>query len=505
MNVASDTPRRRHAANAVLAGLLGVLLVLVPLPAGSHRPWAEETLVWSAYALVIVGVLLALLRGAQLRPLDRFQRASLLLWVLWLGWILLQWLPLPPAWLQLVAPRTVLAYARGSEFLGTPLAPSISIARDDTAWMLLLSSVYALIYTLTLLFVRTPRRRLFVVGCIIVSAIGQALFGTAMVATGLEIGPFGPKQFYLGSATGTFINRNHFAGYLELGGALAAGLILAQLPLRGNAPRRWRLWLRDAIDALFTRNLPLRIGLLVIIAGIVASQSRMGALAFLTTLTTGTVVFTMTRSGRGFARGLLLLIVVLVFDIGLVGSNFGLDELFARMAYLNVAGDMRLATFGDLARMIERYWLVGTGLGTFAYAYPQFRSPAVFAFNDHAHNDYAEFLIETGIPGVTVLGLLVLLCVWRGLAVILRRGNTDAVGIAIGGVLAVLSLALHSLTDFNLQIPANALTLVVILALLCGLSSRAVPVPATTTDADPARPQTRQRVRVRRRRTQKSA
>ncbi|HET8882067.1 MAG TPA: O-antigen ligase family protein [Solimonas sp.] len=446
---------------------IAIVLILLPLPAGSHRFDAERLFA----ALVALLALLAVADTGGAMRLDRTQRCTVLLWLLWLLWLAVQWLPLPAEWLQRFAPASYEAYARVAAAGGSPVW-RISLSPLDTQWMLWLSLVYGVWYLLILCVVRTPSAARGILLCVIASAVAQAVFGTAMVMSGLELNAFGHKTAYIGSATGTFVNRNHFAGYLEIGGALATGLILARFANAAREKRRLRLWFRDFIEALLTRNLWLRLGLLVIVVGLVASRSRMGALAFLTAVSVGSVLFLGFRGRGGRLRGLFFLITVIVIDGVLVGGQFGLDELLQRFAYFRVIGDMRVTTFGDLYDMASHYATSGIGLGSFAYAYPQFRSASVYAFNDHAHNDYAEFLIETGIVGFAILASLVTLVCGRALAIIAQRKDVHARGVALGGLLALGCIALHSLTDFNLQIPANAATVVAILALIAGLSPR---------------------------------
>ncbi|SER22124.1 O-Antigen ligase [Solimonas aquatica] len=476
---------RSTPASRALSLALVLLLALMQLPAGSHTPAATQLFAALLAALGAVAALLIVTGRIPAPRLDGVQRTLLLIWLLWLGWIALQLLPLPSDWLASLAPASLQAWQRAAAYL--PEAPPlrISLSPADTRWMLWLSTAYGLLYYLVLCCVRTPSNRRILLYGLIAAATAQALFGGLMVASGLELGPFGHKQHYLGSATGTFINRNHFAGCLEIGGALATGLILAQLP-RLREGRGWRRVLIEFIDTLLTRSALLRLALLVIAVGVVASRSRMGMLSFLTMITFGASLYLLLR-GQGVRwRGLLFILTVLLVDVVLVGGEFGLDELLQRFHHDQLSGDMRLGTFADLQRMLGHYWQVGSGLGSFAYTYPQFRSPEVFAFNDHAHNDYAQFLIETGLPGLSLIALLVLLPAWRGLRVLYQRHDPEILGTALGALLALLCIALHSLTDFNLQIPANAAAVVALLGLLSGLSPQSRSARRKATQDPPA-------------------
>ncbi|MES0873924.1 O-antigen ligase family protein [Sinimarinibacterium thermocellulolyticum] len=448
----------------------GVLLLLaMPLPAGSNRDWALAgfAVAWAGLAALVAFRVLALPRP---RRLDRTQIGAVVVWCLWLLWIALQAAPLPVPLLEALAPASLSAYREASAWVGMSALPRISVDVDQTHAHLRESAMYFCLFLWVLLCVRDRRNRIWLVYGLILAAVLQALWGTTMTLSGAEIGPFGRKTDYLGSATGSFINRNHFAGYLQIGGALAVGLLLARVATAERV-RGWREALRALINLVLGHAPLLRIALLLIVVGLVASRSRMGNIAFFTAITLGGVLFILRNRGNPL-RSLLFLALVLALDLVIVGGYLGLDELMQRMQPTQLMADQRLASFPDLVRMAEHYLPLGAGLGSFAVAYPQFRSPAVFANNTHAHNDPLQFLIETGIPGVVLLGLLLTLALGRALQVMRRRRDPQTLGMALGAALAVLSLGLHGLTDFNLQIPANAASIVALLGLMLGLSAR---------------------------------
>jgi len=106
----------------------------------------------------------------------------------------------------------------------------------------------------------------------------------------------------------------------------------------------------------------------------------------------------------------------------------------------------------------------GAGGGTFYTNFPKYRGPDIAAFYDHAHNDYMQFLVETGVIGTVLVGLLPVWALVLGVLALARRRDQLARGFAFSVVMGVSALAIHSSVDFNLQIPANALAFVVLLA-----------------------------------------
>jgi O-antigen ligase len=123
--------------------------------------------------------------------------------------------------------------------------------------------------------------------------------------------------------------------------------------------------------------------------------------------------------------------------------------------------------------MIKDFPLFGTGLGTFGYAYPLYKlsvdKPLVYL---HAHNDYLELVSETGILGFASLMAALGLFLYTSLKSLTRlAGEEDYFRffVLLGALTGVFSILVHSLVDFGLQIPSNALYF----SFLIGLSAAA--------------------------------
>ena len=133
----------------------------------------------------------------------------------------------------------------------------------------------------------------------------------------------------------------------------------------------------------------------------------------------------------------------------------------------------------DSLRIVRDHPWVGTGLGSFKTVYRQYQSFPDDSLWDHAHNDYAEVLAETGLigGGLTALAILLFLNLsFRGLLDRLERGSG---WMALGATLGCCGLLVHSFFDFNLHLPANALCFALCLALATSRPGfvKAPPVP----------------------------
>ena len=242
---------------------------------------------------------------------------------------------------------------------------------------------------------------------------------------------------YGGIPFGPYVNRNHFAGLVEL--IIPSGLSV--LLLRSEQ--------RDRMPLLTLLTL-LPIGALFL------SASRGGITGFL--LEVGLVLTFGTLLGRG-RNQLAAGAVVVVLAAGLVawlGVGQALDR-FASYRKLEVTENRRIDMARGSLRIFVDHPLLGSGLGTLQEVFPKYEVVYDGTVVNHSHDDYAEVLAETGliggICGVAFLGLFFRQG-WERLKV--TKGPVD-LALHIGAFAACCALLVHSLVDFNLHIPSNAL------------------------------------------------
>jgi len=121
---------------------------------------------------------------------------------------------------------------------------------------------------------------------------------------------------------------------------------------------------------------------------------------------------------------------------------------------------------GTLA-MFQDYSIIGTGPGTFATVFPQYQPAGTTARFYQVHNDYLHFLVELGLFSVPLFcWILFSLC--RTASRKLKSSSRQTWGITLGALTGIVAILVHSLVDFNLHIPANAILFTVLVGLIVG-------------------------------------
>jgi O-antigen ligase len=437
------------------------LFVWLPLPLGSNRPWAWAMMEAWVYALAAAW-LWGYARGAR-KATVAFERARPVLWLLgvWLCYGLLQLVPLPHDLLAWLSPEAAKIYAETQAALGDPRAArlwpvTLDLHASIVAW--LKSLAYVLIFALALLLVDSRGRLRQLAYVLVITAVFQATLASAMALGRWDLG-FSPNSSV---AHGTFVNRNHLAGFLVMNLSVGIGLLLASLEsgaYSGSARQR----LRSVARLLLSGKLRLRLYLAVMVIALVLTHSRMGNTAFLSSLLiAGVLALILFKEAP--RPTVLLISSLIVIDLSILGAWFGVDRVVERIEQTRLATETRDQVDEYTVRLWHDFPLLGSGMGTFYTAFPRYRGADVGAFFDHAHNDYLEILSEAGVAGFGLLAAVVVLSLRAALQAQRRRHDPIMRGMAFGATMAMVGILVHSTVDFNLQIPANAALFVVILA-----------------------------------------
>ena len=447
--------------------LLLALVVIVPWP------WGSVGVIAQSFETLMVGIALGLALlspGSAGWPRSRCFRLGVWLWLIWLLWLALGLLPLPVNVLGALSPAAERLHAQALWPGETLSAGTITLAWAASAGELLNSLALFGLYLLAARVLRGQghRQRLLLVMAIVGAA--QALYGVGMTLTGAEMGFFARKWSGLGWATGTFVNRNHFAHLLALAGAVALALLLAR-PAKSVSQGGWRGSAIRIINWLMSPALVWRSLVLILLVGVVVSQSRMGNVAFVLALAVGLLLWVLLHGRRHAVTALLLIASFVVADLWIVDRYYGLDRVVQRLDQTDLRQEQRAVALRDLLPLVETYALTGSGGGSFQSVFMATQSSELTGFYDHAHNEYAEFAIEHGIPGLVWMLLIGLLHAAHALRLLYYRHGVGARALGLATLMALTAAAIHASAEFVLHIQALRFWLVVLLGAVAGATA----------------------------------
>jgi O-antigen ligase len=435
--------------------LIALVLTTVAFLFGAVQPW-----VWSFYVMTIFLAYSFHVSSSSYNIPNPLRRIPSIAVGIFLLLALLQIIPLPNVfWEFLGSQRNIISISSNS-LLDLPVknvALSYNPSYSLGWWLFLISLV--LLFSVLRTTVSRPRIQILIWLLFVVSSL-QALYGIIQaLIPNLGVLSVDYIQAYLGDARGTYINRNHFAGYMEMMIPLMLGFALSREDWNGEID--WKtLFASDRPHLQFLLSL----GLVIMVLALLFSRSRAGITGFVIGL--GVFLY-LIRSGRKAVplsvKATFLVIGGLVLFYGL---RIGFNPIFER--FLQISTDASRTDFWRDSLPIIAAHPFGTGLGTFEQVFAVHNTSTLVDIRvTHLHNDYLQLLMEAGWIG---FGAVVGLFYWF-LATSMRKVSRMRIDddplkffVAAGSLSGLISMAFHSFFDFNLQIPANCVYFVTLIA-----------------------------------------
>ncbi|MEK6406909.1 MAG: O-antigen ligase family protein [Acidobacteriota bacterium] len=427
MNAAHETTNDR-LSKAIGAGLL-IAAVFAALAHGAVEPWS---------VLVFEGMIVALL-------------------VIWLIKVLVD------RRLKLNIPHTAVPIAA---LVAVGLLQSVAFTDGGGRWLSLSKNVGYTRAAVTVLifllisfliasnFFSTRERLSALKHFLVIYGLGMALFALVQHFT------WNGRFYWLRpteatSAFGPFANHNHFAGYMELLIPLPIALIITRA-------------VRTELRVLY--------GFAAMMMGVAAvlSLSRGGIISIVASMmflvlmsvrsirrrenTTGTRRVPQVASQIAVVVAILVVISAGVFWIGAdpvinrVTQSQPLSGASQRETFFSSRGWV----WRDTATMIRSNPLLGVGLGAYETAFSIYTKSDGSLRVPQAHNDYLQIVADCGIVG-GLIALWFMVSVFRAVARGISSQDPLYAGLALGSGAGLFGLLVHSLFDFNLQLPSNAL------------------------------------------------
>jgi O-antigen ligase len=427
---------------ALVAALLASGLVLAPL----FRSGMPALVVLALELLAVVLLVIVLWRP---RPglYDRLHGLALLL----LFAIPVLYIVPLPAWLIAWLPGRE-AYLEAQRLASAEPLNTVSLfpLESWSAWVFMLVPIGVFLGARLL----DVRHTMGLVHLLLGLASAQALLGLLQyVASPGSPQLLGMDLPDLRSAVGTYTNRNHLAGFLEM--ALPVGLALMAYSVGQRGGPSSEGW-RGRVLALgsFRGHLALAYGVLalVILVGLVYTRSRAGIGLSVLGILVSTAMFAR-RLGGNNVYGATGTLVASALGVGIA---IGLAQVLDRFSVAGAVQDGRWTIFSSTLEGIGAFAPLGSGPGNYPDVFVAFQPLKLGEwFINHAHNDYLEWLFEGGLIAGGLLIFLLVLFVGQWIKVVGAGTWTRFRFVQIGAGIGITLLALHSLVDFNLHIPAN--------------------------------------------------
>lgn len=430
-------------------GILALLIILAPLFHGGLDLWPRLLLQW--LGLLLVGLTLWRQQDLGLRTGEVLFLGALFLTPLL---YLIPW----PAWVLAYAPgREVYEQAMGAispDALARARPLSLHPFATETAWLLSLIPIGVYLGTRSL----GEKGAMALVYLLFAVAIPQVVIGLFQFATATSGVDYSLAEWVPrgGAASGTFRNRNHLAGMLEMVFPLALALFLFHFGRRSrphhHQARGWRDQTVSILRAGGRPSLALGILVLVFVVGIVVTRSRTGIAMAMFGMILTALLFSSHIGGRG-AFGLVGRLITLAIGFA---AALGLAPVLDRFAVNDLVADARwplaAASFDGAGTLLP----LGSGPGTYPDAFPIHQPVALGQwFINHAHNDYLEAVYEMGIWALVLI--LIFLTLYARQWSRLRSGDewSGFRSLQIGAGIGLTLLLGHAFSDYNLHTPAN--------------------------------------------------
>jgi O-antigen ligase/Tfp pilus assembly protein PilF len=440
-------------------GLYLFILIFAPLAFGSVDAWALAIVEIGA----AFGLLLWVVQCSRVgRPLVWVPGLIPLLFML--GWAFAQLIPLPAGLVAWLSPASHAAYQQSAGVLQPMGWMPLTLHPEATLAELLRLAGYTLFYLLSV-HLLLDRERLKKTVAVVIAFAALLSFLAILQKFNSNGKVLWIREIYEGGFFGPYINGNHMAGFLVMVLPVAVTMFLLSRPTIRYQSLRVSL-----VEFLAhpTLNIHMLLGLsaLTCIVAIFLSLSR-GAIVS-ACISIGLLGLGVMKIVGNWRRGTSIVVAaaVIIVSVGWFGwepiiKTF--DELADEKGNINV---LRPVIWNDSMGIAGDFPLFGSGLGTFKFIFPSYRSFTDNVLFRHAHNDYVEFLATGGLPFIIFMGWFICAIGLQTFKAYRQRRESYCRFLYLGAAAGLIGIGLHCLAEFNFQVGANGLYLFFIISLL---------------------------------------
>ena len=330
--------------------------------------------------------------------------------------------------------------------------------------------LYTLVYFLVTGSFRQSRERLVIVSALVILAAGQSIYALWQYGRQADVVLWLDRHdTYHGRGSGTYFCPNHLAGLLEmsLGGLLAR--LLAHRRQNGTLQSALLFKLYEFAAAA------------LIVCGLFSTLSRGGWIAMAVAVL---FLLVFAELGRVLASRVAIAIFVVLVAAGIWAWNVPQVrtriQQEVRVEFDLVPGDSPIQIVGGISgrypiwtattRMIRDHLWIGTGPGTWQWFHLKYREPRLQIRPQFAHSDVLHLMSDYGMVGTTLIVALLALFYRHAWRILRKSTSSEPRAFALGAATAITAILVHSLADFNLHLPANALWFVALIGLTMAIS-----------------------------------
>ena len=455
-----------------------IVLVLSILLFGAVHTYAYTLMTWG----ILLATVFILIKDIKKdhksdRYLFRFPSTSLnLLFFLLLAFFFFQIIPLPEGILQFLSSEA--GVLKGKSFPASMLVGDVQITAgwaslspytQPVRMSIIRLTAYSLFFLGLIQVLNSKKRIDLTIFLILGTGCFAALYGLFQTYSGSEYILWFKKLTYRGDVCGTYINRNHFAGFMAMGILLAAGFASALSPREKKSEEKSRhkkslsARISEALshEQEFSKRILILFSGVVLGIGLIFSASRGGMISAAGAMFLLGVLFSFRKEYQ--KNGTIVLVL-----FGLISAyaiNIGVERPMDRFKSFDSTFEARTRYAQKTMEIFENYPLSGIGVGNFKYAFPKYQASQDHVFIRFAHNDWAQYLSEAGTIGIALLCIGMIYYLFKTMKLWAKRKDPYAVCLGLVPIAVLAYMAVHSYSDFNLHIPANVLILAAIMAI----------------------------------------
>lgn len=412
---------------------LFILILFTPLAYGTVEYWSN--FIFQVFAALLFLFSLMQVKFSDIKVKKMLPFLPLMLFTVY---IFMQIVPLPRSILLFLSPKALESYL----FTGFSenISVSLSLNRHATYTELIKLIALIMVFVSTIIYAKSEKKITFIINLILIMGFITALYS---IIQGYAF----PGYVYgrkFSAPYGTFVNRDHFGGFM----GMLVPLAMSQIFISREMSKKILFVFISAVIA----------------SASVLSLSRGAVISLLISIILFTLLlFIFARNKRNN------LFFYVSFILLLSGLAFWLDwgpSIERFQGFVDLEGgvlDPRLDIWEDSIPLAKDFKLFGVGLGNYRYVFPAYQKRYIYKFWRHAHNEYLEMLIDTGLIGMIFLASFFIIFYLKAFIVLVRFKGGGKYHI-IGLISSSAYFFMHIWVEFLYRVTAIPLYF----AVICG-------------------------------------